>query len=814
MKVIRRTSFILPLLVVVFFVLSTSEAFADEDYGLLMKGLIFVLWNFVVSVLGLFVGWAGSMLNASIENYIINFGALYTGGGGAGLGGGIGHAIETSWSTVRDFFNMFFIFGLVYLGFKMILGSDESGTKRWLVSLIMAALLVNFSLFITKVIVDFTNLLTAEIYSGFGRDGLADAFMKLFGIQKILKVVPVAGAAPESFAIVFGTAFVFLIAIFVFAAGALMVAIRFVALSLYMVMSPLMFLGWVFPQLSNISSKYWTGFLGRAFFAPIFVLLNYFGFVIISQLSIGINIDAAVGTPSETTSQDLLPFIIASGFMIASIVVANKLGADGASQAMKIGNNIKNGAQKRLNNGARWGARTVASPVTGSAGWVAKRTSNALGNRLNQNLERWQNADKSTPSGRLQRKIAGNAWVDDVTRGTATKLKSNKFGNRFTVDEAERKQAAINSRISTNDTVREGLGARKRLAQGQDAIVKDTEIYDYANSRVVEKNSFASQADLEKFEKENEAAKAALERSVGEMQSAVGDMSVKQLEAMLDNQSEIFGEIIGEMKPGQVDKLIDSDAIPQNIKDAIGKRRQETIENTLIKNGKVVSDQITKLSIKQIETLGDQFIRDNAEHFTESQMDAIGKSDSFSDQQKGSYKGIRKKNRVAHANGSNIDDKKSLFYNVENYKNEKDPITKKMGLRPEFAKTQKKASETANLPAEVLLHESSLPYITQSILEEIFAKKTLDGAQRNTLRDNIMNKPGATQEAKDYLNSPLGRRNWNNPESATPATPALSAEEQRWEDAFNQGRTPMFGSIDDQRRHAAWLSRRQGQNNP
>lgn len=747
-----------------------------------MSGLISILWNLVVSTFGWLVAATGSLLDTAVRDYIINFGALYTGGAAGGTGSGVGYAIETSWSAVRDFFNIFFIFGLVYLGFKMILGSDESGTKRWLAHLIMAALLVNFSLFITKIIVDFANLIATEIYTAFP-NGIAQEFMRRFGIQSSLNSIPSAGAPPNNFVIVFATAITFLIAAFVFAAGALMIIIRFVALSLYMVMSPLMFLGWVFPQLQGVSRKYWTGFLGRAFFAPIFVLLNYFSAIILNSLNITSNFGAAAtATNISSITGILVPFIIGSAFMIASLVVANKLGADGASQAIKVGNSFRNGAQKRFNNSMRWGARKIERGVTAAPRYAAKRTSNALGNQLNRNLERFQNSQlmsrdpntgrMNTRTGRVLRAVGADVMIDDVARGTATKLKGNKFGFRDTVDETTRKQAAIDSRVTNNETVRNGLSARQQLSWQDSAIVGADQIYDLENHRVVDIDP-DDNTERDRITQNNEAIRARLERQVGEMQSVVGDMTAKQLEAMLNNQSEMFGQIISEMKQSQVDKLIESESIPQDIKNRIFGQRQEAIRNTLVRDGEIVSDQISKLSIKQIETLGDQFIRDHVHNFTQSQMDALGKSDSFSDQQKGSYKRIRKDNQVNLIESGSEDDRRSLFNNLKGSTTTRDETTGQINIQRDWS--PKKPVEVANLPSEVLLDDNAVPHINQSILEEIYSKKTLTAAQRNELSAKILQSNSTEPnviEAQNYLRSTRGRRDYTLAEDTTTPAPA------------------------------------------
>lgn len=67
--------------------------------------------------------------------------------------------INVGWTTVRDFSNMFFIFALLYIAIKTILGLGGGQTKRWVANLIIAAVMINFSLFATKVVVDAGNVL-------------------------------------------------------------------------------------------------------------------------------------------------------------------------------------------------------------------------------------------------------------------------------------------------------------------------------------------------------------------------------------------------------------------------------------------------------------------------------------------------------------------------------------------------------------------------------------------------------------------------------------------------------------------------------
>ena len=78
------------------------------------------------------MGMGGYLLNVGIEQFVVGFGDKF-------LTSGVGIAVDTLWVSVRDMFNLTFIFGLVYLGFKMILNSDDSNTRRWLIHLLLSS---------------------------------------------------------------------------------------------------------------------------------------------------------------------------------------------------------------------------------------------------------------------------------------------------------------------------------------------------------------------------------------------------------------------------------------------------------------------------------------------------------------------------------------------------------------------------------------------------------------------------------------------------------------------------------------------------
>ncbi len=79
--------------------------------------------------------------------------------------------IGNIWVIVRDFSNIAFILVLLYAAFQMILGLGHSETKKLIAGVVVMALMVNFSLFFTRVVVDSGNILGLIFYNRIIVDG-------------------------------------------------------------------------------------------------------------------------------------------------------------------------------------------------------------------------------------------------------------------------------------------------------------------------------------------------------------------------------------------------------------------------------------------------------------------------------------------------------------------------------------------------------------------------------------------------------------------------------------------------------------------
>lgn len=386
---------VLGLLVLVIFVPNVTHANLLESF----------LWGMVNMVFGWLLWVSGMLLDYSINDMVVGFGDMYT-------KNGLGLTIDTLWVTVRDIFNLTFIFGLVFIGLRMIFGSD-SNTKKMLVSIILAALLVNFSLFITKFVVDFSNIAAVQLVNSFpldsaGKPSVSGDFMRLMGLTSVLDFTSKAGADFEkmtgggSIGYIFGTMFLYIITSFVFFAGALLLIIRFVVLNIYMVLSPIMFIGWVFPSMAKYSSEYWSGFLSRCFVAPAYILMLYFSAKVLASFSVtgagGANSLSTMWTKVAPASFASVfpPFILTAVFLIAAVVVAQKMSATGGSAVISMQDKL----MKKTKTYA--GAAALGTVATLGRNTVGKQVNKRIVN--SKKFQAW--ADRNGATGKAASKLA------------------------------------------------------------------------------------------------------------------------------------------------------------------------------------------------------------------------------------------------------------------------------------------------------------------------------------------------------------------------------------------------------------------------
>jgi len=351
--------------------------------GCALKLLSYVAY-YVFVIVGWFVGIAGNVLNFALGMTINN--AFYTGDSIT--------AVTAGWTFTRDIVNIFFIFALLFIAIATILGIESYGAKKLLSTLIIIALLVNFSLLATQAIIFVTNALAYELYSavtvtgsksyllnssqkGFDKD-ITGALMQGLGQQKILgrspaslDVGPTAGSQPQD-AIGTGIAvivtlvagiFIMLFAGFIFLAAAFFFAARMAFLWILMILAPFGFVFLILPATKGYAQKWWSALQSQAIFAPAFM----FFILITIRISQSDFLKIGETLKNTTSTTELLFLLIMQNLMIflmlgGGLIVAKTLGIYGADGAMKMATSAGNAFKGYVGRGA---ARTfIARPAS------------------------------------------------------------------------------------------------------------------------------------------------------------------------------------------------------------------------------------------------------------------------------------------------------------------------------------------------------------------------------------------------------------------------------------------------------------------
>lgn len=276
--------------------------------------------------------------------------------------------VDMGWKIARDLANICFIFILLYIAINTILQTKSADTKRLLIRVIVIAILLNFSLFFAKVVIDSSNILALQFYQKMGgaetappaslfkdvteasgKEGLSQTLLKGLGLESVYNDGDSAsnGQAPKTGSVLvvsLGGALLIMVTAFVLIAGAIMFVIRTIVLVFLMILAPLAFLSMVLPQTEQYWKKWIGMLLNQSFFAPFYLMLIYIVTAVVSgkfggNVAEGIKSEVNLGTflaGNGSSVGTLFVFVVLVGFMLASLIVAKSLGAYGGDFAKNV----------------------------------------------------------------------------------------------------------------------------------------------------------------------------------------------------------------------------------------------------------------------------------------------------------------------------------------------------------------------------------------------------------------------------------------------------------------------------------------------
>ena len=203
--------------------------------------------------------------------------------------------VKTTWGAIRDMANLVFILILLWIALATILNIGGIQLKQAVANVIIIALLINFSYFFTRVIIDASNVVAFEFYSaaaaGTSRGNhvknvteyrVSEAITNGIAPQKLLskqvfdewKKKSDSGNGILFFIFLLGGIINLFAAYVLFYAGFLMLG-RVIAFVFLIIASPLAFIAYALPKGGSFTSSWWNQLLNQAMVAPVFLFFLY-----------------------------------------------------------------------------------------------------------------------------------------------------------------------------------------------------------------------------------------------------------------------------------------------------------------------------------------------------------------------------------------------------------------------------------------------------------------------------------------------------------------------------------------------------------
>jgi hypothetical protein len=295
--------------------------------------------------------------------------------------------VNKGWVIMRDLSNTFFIFILLYIAIATILQTAGGQTKRLLATLVVVALFMNFSLYITKFVIDVGNVFALEFYVNMGvlnqsyitlndiqPRSISFAFNDAFKIQKLFGpdfLTQAADNLPLTAFIFTLVGIMYMVAAFVFLTAGWLFLARVVAFWFLMILSPLAFFSYILPfTRGKIWSRWSSELVNQTFFAPIFLFFIYLTLMLAGT----VNTLFKQGNPLtgdmsflQTVFISFLTFFALITTLLFGLKTAKSMSGAMGESMLKIGG-------------------TVTGAAVGAGAWVGRNTGGRLARYANDKL--------------------------------------------------------------------------------------------------------------------------------------------------------------------------------------------------------------------------------------------------------------------------------------------------------------------------------------------------------------------------------------------------------------------------------------------
>lgn len=603
----------------------------------------------VLTLSGWILGLVGVFFNQVVIKTVFQFSTYF----------GTSDGMLIAWGVIRDISNIGLLFGFIFMGVLLILDVGGGGhghghgggisAKRAIPRLIIFAVLLNFSLFASQAVIDVSNALASSLATLAGQSctdaaqtancanvGISGKVLQLAGVGTLWNESIIEGLRTNSVIILGLSLFVIITAVVLLAAG-IMLVIRVVVLTLLMVTSPIGFAGMVIPGLQGAANKWWHALISQSFFAPVMLLLVFVSLKVAEGLNPNgqplVKAFAGNNTTIAGNLEVLVVFAVVIGLMIASLIVASRLGAMGASFATNAASAVSFGALTRGTNFAVGGGANYLRTRIQSSNFGKTGVGQVLVNRglrplenANLDLRRLPGVGGALKAGGVSAgaQAAGHATYADIAHQFSD-IKSGKASNALKEQyEAEVNVGSIESKHGHNLTATDKANLKKMGAK------------ELAKMHVIQEG---------------------VEETIGELENAQFDKLMKEKDLLTDDQKGavkkgrlaalVTKASAGTLTSEQFDKAMKNDAFNGTDKDSLKAAQITALGNTI---GTLTAEQFEKTVKSEHFNDADKqslrasrvaAIQGTVAAMTVDQFEANLKGDAFDDASKQALKAAR-----------------------------------------------------------------------------------------------------------------------------------------------------------------------------
>ncbi len=263
--------------------------------------------------------------------------------------------IYPGWIVVRNVCNIFFIISLITIALATLFRVESYQYRHLLVSLVVAALLVNFSLVIGQAVLGLADTLQAQFLGHNQQQTERLAQELMVNSRSVILNYSASQNSASSAAATYnndtlaGTVQAFfwlamsLGAFGVFCAIVIFLTIRVVALWILLLISPVAYACGVLPATSHYREEWWKNFLKYAFFTPIMAFFLNMAVVMVTNAKNSSILTQVANNSSLANTHGIANLVLSIGsdvlllvFLLVSLKVADMAGIYGASGITNI----------------------------------------------------------------------------------------------------------------------------------------------------------------------------------------------------------------------------------------------------------------------------------------------------------------------------------------------------------------------------------------------------------------------------------------------------------------------------------------------